>query len=101
MKKIFLTLLIVFPLYATEYFVNGAATGSNNGSSWEDGWETFADISMGSLNPGDTVFKSGGVDSLAYDGPLDLSEVLGTEANPITFIVGKYAPSSSGHSGRV
>ena len=96
-----LILALSYNLFATNWYCDGALTGTDNGgTSWADAWESFAEINWASLNPGDTLFISGGTDSLIYNEVLDLAGVLGTAGNQITIIAGKYSPSPSGHSGR-
>ena len=87
--------------WATDYYVDKNANGSNNGTSWSNAWESFAAIVWGSLDPGDFLYISGGSDSTIYYETLKVPAIQGTAANPITIIAGKYAPSSAGHSGRV
>ena len=56
--------------YAANYYVDNSANGSNNGSSWIDAWESFADINwsgIGTDNTVDTIFISGGSVSQTYN----------------------------------
>jgi len=93
-------ILSVSQLLATDYYVDKNAPGANNGLSWTHAWESFADINWGILSPGDNIYISGGSTSKTYNETL-APQCKGTAGNPITFIVGKYAPSPSGHDGRV
>ena len=95
-----LFLLISLPSYATNWYVYKNASGSNNGTSWTNAWQSFSVINWSLVNPGDFVYISGGTDSLVYSGPLS-PDCSGNSVNWITIIAGKYAPSPSGHSGRV
>jgi len=45
---------------ATDWYVDNTASGANTGTSWTDAWQSFTDISWGSIAPGDTVYISGG-----------------------------------------
>lgn len=97
-------LLIIFQCttktYPSNYYVDKNASGRNNGTSWANAWQSFSDISWNSIHPGDVIYISGGTDSTIYYETLT-PKCRGTETQRITIIAGKYAPSSSGHSGRV
>jgi hypothetical protein len=82
-------LLVFFPLniWATEWFVDNTANGLNNGQSWGNAWESFADINWPEINPGDTIYISGGAVSKTYYEKLTVS-VSGTSGNPITITAG-------------
>lgn len=84
----------------SSYYVNLNASGSNNGTSWVDAWESFSDIDWDCISPGDTLFISGGTDSLIYQEQLSVG-ASGTASNPIIISIGKYSSSPNGHSGRV
>jgi hypothetical protein len=87
--------------FPSNYFVDGnLTTGKNNGTSWENAWQSFSDINWRSIRPGDTLFISGGTDSTIYHEQLSIG-ASGTAAKPVTIIAGKYSPSPGGHSGRV
>jgi hypothetical protein len=45
---------------AANYFVRSGATGTNNGTSWTNAWNTFSAISWSSVNCGDTIWVAGG-----------------------------------------
>jgi hypothetical protein len=109
-KQIYISVVFLFfftvlyrctTTYASNYYyVDKNASGKNNGTSWEDAWESFSDIDWGSIQPGDIIYVSGGKDSTIYYEQLTIRNS-GTAAKPITIIAGKYSPSPTGHSGRV
>ena len=65
---IFLSIAILFSLcafsYAASYYVDKAANGANNGTSWSNAWESFADIYWGGVKSGDTIYISGGTSGM-------------------------------------
>jgi len=73
------------------FFINKNSTGLNNGLNWENAWTSFASIDWNSINSGDTLYISGGTDSIIYNEPLILMK------SGITLEKGK----SIGNSGRV
>ena len=84
---------------ADNWYIDNAANGSNNGTSWTDAWESFGDISWGSIGAGDTIYISGGPDTQTYTGPLTIG-ANGTNGNPIVIMTGAAHPTlSSGHDG--
>ena len=97
---IFYFLLFCSHVHTISHYVDKNAKGNNSGTSWANAWESFSDIDWSQIQPGDTLFISGGTDSTIYRETLE-PQCKGTAANPITFIAGKYAPSPSGHSGKV
>ena len=87
-------------VHTTNHYVDKNATGNNNGTSWANAWESFADINWGSINPGDVLYVSGGTDSTIYYETMTVGAD-GTSDNQITIIAGKYSSSPTGHNGRV
>jgi hypothetical protein len=85
----------------SNYYVDKNAPGRNNGTSWDNAWQSFSDINWKLIHPGDVIYISGGIDSAQYNEELSVTGKSGTASNPITIIAGKYSPSPSGHSGRV
>jgi hypothetical protein len=92
----FATIFWVSGVFAATWYVDNAASGSNNGKTWSDAWESFADISWGSVSAGDIIYISGGATSKTYSGTLDI-RASGTPGNPIKVKVGQ----DSGHTGTV
>lgn len=80
----------------TNHYVDKDASGSNNGTSWTDAWESFADINWNNVSPGDTVYISDGT----YYETLTIPKS-GASGQPITIDVGANSPSPSGHDGIV
>ena len=80
------------------WYVDNAASGANNGTSWTDGWQSLADIQWGSIQPGDTILISGGADGSekTYAEALTI-KASGNETERITIQVGQEA----GHNGTV
>lgn len=96
----FIALFTAITFGQTAWYVNNTASGSNNGTSWANAWTSFSAINWASISAGDFVYISGGTDSLVYNAPL-MPNCSGTSAKWITIAAGRYAPSPSGHSGRV
>ena len=82
--------------YGANYYVDNAANGSNNGTSWANAWESFADIYWANVQPGDTVYISGGTTSKVYYETLVVG-ASGTNGAPVTITKGVDA----GHNGQV
>jgi len=81
---------------AASWFVDSAVAVSGNGQSWAGAWKTFANIVWGSVQPGDTVFISGGTTSKNYAGNL----VVGTNGTSDTARVTVRIGQDPGHTGR-
>ena len=76
MQAFFFLLVMVglsIPVYGTNHYVDKNANGSNNGTSWNDAWESFSAINWSSVNPGDIIYISGGTDSTIYNEQLTIS----------------------------
>ena len=86
--------------YPSNHYVNKNASGQNNGTSWDNAWQSFSAINWGLIQPGDNIFISGGTDSAVYYETLT-PQCRGTSTQRITITAGRYSPSPSGHSGRV
>ncbi len=81
----------------TDWYVDNAASGTINGTSWTNAWQSFADIDWVSIEPGDILYISGGSGSKTYNERLSLDRVNGSEGMPVTIKVGQTA----GHNGEV
>ncbi len=86
--------------YAANWYVDNAATGTNAGTSWTDAWTSLAAIVWASVNPGDTVYISGGTTSKTYSESTVFTRS-GTDGSPITIDIGANSPSPTGHNGTV
>lgn len=49
-----------FSLNAGNWYVRSSASGSNNGTDWNNAWTNVTAISWSSLSPGDSVWLAGG-----------------------------------------
>jgi hypothetical protein len=74
------------------WYVDKNATGAHNGTSWADAYTTFASINWALIQPGHTVWVSGGV----YPEYVVIGKK-GTQANPIRIKVSQ----ESGHNSLV
>lgn len=80
-----LTILIVFILSLNlcqitlsqsqpkAWYVYKNATGLNNGTSWQNAWTSFSQIDWSAMQDWDTLYISGGIDSVVYLEPLNIS----------------------------
>ena len=50
----------------TCYYVDNAVSSSGDGSSWNKAWKSFANINWSQINPGNTIYISGGTSSKTY-----------------------------------
>jgi hypothetical protein len=84
--------IIVFVIcsnsYGAYHYVDKTAGGLNNGTSWDNAWERFTDINWAVINPGDTIYISGGSTSKKYNEKFILA-ASGTKAKPITITKGE------------
>lgn len=89
--------LLSGPAVAGSWYVDNATHGgADNGTSWANAWTSFAGVDWSRIQPGDTVYVSGGAASQTYKDSWSVG-ASGTAANPITIAVGQDA----GHSGKV
>ena len=110
MKKLMLCIsililcLVPFLANATPWYVDNTASCTAGttctGTSWATAWKSFSAITWASINPGDTVYISGGSTSKTYSETLTVGKS-GTSGSRITITVGAASPSPSGHDGTV
>jgi hypothetical protein len=91
--------MFLFPLamgtaFGANWYVDGKATGVNNGTNWANAWSNPLNIVWASVNPGDTIFVSGGTTSQIYTNNLVFGKD-GTPGNYITVRIGQ----DPGHNG--
>lgn len=86
-------LLLAAPARGTDWYVDNTATGANNGTSWADAWTSVQNAR--GVQPGDTVYISGGTTSQTYTGVLNWVPIGGVQGNPVTYRIGQDA----GHNG--
>ncbi len=95
MKNILtIILLLSVAVNSANHYVSTSISGLNNGTSWENAWQDFGSINWNIVQPGDTVFISGGTDTAFYDDTLNIQKS-GTYEMPIVYTVGREA----GHNG--
>ncbi|MGZ6447155.1 MAG: choice-of-anchor Q domain-containing protein [Pseudobdellovibrionaceae bacterium] len=93
---LFLLILMSSSAYSANWYVDNAVVSSGNGQSWASAFKDFSNIAWSSINPGDTLYISGGVTSQTYTSPLNVG-TSGTASNRITIRAGQEA----GHNGMV
>jgi hypothetical protein len=79
---------------AANFYVDSGVSSSGNGTSWSNAWKNFSNINWNSIEPGDTIYISGGSSSKTYRETLEI-EKSGTSGNPITITRGV----DQGHDG--
>lgn len=97
MKKIISLLFFAITTFAsaTDFFVDGTATGANNGTSWANAWTSPLSVTS-AVQPGDTVHISGGSAGNSQTYPMSAywNPPSGTSGNVITYKVGQDASHS-------
>lgn len=94
-SSVALVMLGITGLSAT-WYVDGSATGANNGTNWVNAWRTLGDVNWDVIQPGDTIYLSGGTTGQTYSSSLNIRKS-GTSNAPITIRVSQEA----GHNGLV
>lgn len=103
-KAIIIVALLLIPIqcFSADYFVDNIASGANDGSSWSDAWESFGDISWGSLGGGDTLYISGGTSGQTYSSTLDINASGASTSSRLMIKPGAAHPTlSANHDGLV
>lgn len=114
MKKLILIIAMILctsSANAAYWYVDNAATGSNNGTTWTNAWKTLAGVvwGTGGVQAGDTLWISGGSGSKTYNITWDGTTgdkltpgASGTSESPIYIKPGAAHPTlSTGHDGVV
>ena len=78
------------------YYVDKYASGSNNGTSWDNAWNSFNIIDWSIMKAGDILFISGGKDSTVYNESLNV----GTSGNIIDYLTIRGGLDTN-HNGKV
>jgi ribosomal protein L24 len=102
-RPVFLILFGVLFLFlpkissAADWYVDKEASGLDNGTSWADAWKAFSDISWSTIEPGDTIYISGGDISKTYNERLKIQASGSSDSDRVTIMTGQDA----GHNGTV
>jgi len=91
---VLLFLLVAMPFstaHSSTWYVDNAAAGTGNGTSWANAWKSFPAIAWTSIKPGDTLFISGGSTSKVYNEQLAIG-TSGTDSSPIYIKPGQSSP---------
>jgi hypothetical protein len=88
--------LVVNAQTLNSWYVDKNASGSNNGTSWTNAWQSFSAINWTSIAPGETLYISGGTDSTVYNETLAVGG-RGTSGHQLVITKG----TSTGHNGKV
>lgn len=91
-----MTLLLPTRGSASNWYVDQDAAGSSTGGSWDNAWKGFSSVQWDLVQPGDTIFLSGGSTSKTYNETLSVGKS-GLPGAPVTIRVGQDA----GHNGLV
>lgn len=102
-RKIFFSIVIVSVFFsaqeisATPWYIDKAASGIKNGSSWTNAWTSLSEIVWASISAGDIIYISGGLTTKTYSGASNVLTIgkSGTSGNPIIIKIGQ----NTGHNG--
>jgi hypothetical protein len=92
-----LSILLCHTAHATNWHVDNSIAASGDGKSWSTAWKTFSHINWALINPGDTIFISGGSTSKTYTERLKPQAGGSFTGGFITIQTGQ----ESGHNGTV
>lgn len=95
-RWLLLILLAAADCGAASWYVDNQAAGAATGTNWVNAWTNTSAIVWSSVQPGDTVYISGGSTSNSYPSGLVVGKS-GTSGQPITIRVGQ----EDGHNGIV
>lgn len=82
--------------HSANWYVDNAASGANNGTSWANAWQSLNTVVAASVAAGDTIFISGGSAGKTYNENWTYNDG-GASNNPIVISPGREA----GHDGLV
>ena len=99
MPFIILCAVMILPSFsfAGNWYVDNAATGANNGTSWTNAWRNFSSVNWNLIKPGDFIYISGGSSEKIYTENWAIGSS-GTAGSPITITVDAANPN---HNGKV
>jgi parallel beta-helix repeat protein len=81
------------------YYIS-AAGNNTDGKSWATAWNSLNQVNWSIVQPGATIYLSGGTSGLTYNGGIRISKS-GTASKYITIDTGANSPSPAGHNGTV
>lgn len=81
------------------YYVS-IAGNNTDGKSWATAWKGLEQVNWNIIQPGDTIYVSGGTTSATYAGGIRISKS-GTASGYITIDTGANSSSPAGHNGTV
>ncbi len=81
------------------YYIS-LAGNNTDGKSWATAWKALNQANWNIIQPGDTIYISGGTTSATYSGGIWISKS-GTASGYVTIDIGANSPSPAGHNGTV